>query len=68
MNKEKIIAVVIVGLVAGAVIFAAFAGLDVLLGNAETFVDGMKSIRNIAMGVIGAVGVTCTGVAKVRKK
>ena len=37
-----------------------FTLLDVALGNAPDFVSGMKSIRNIVMGVIGLGGAAWT--------
>ena len=51
---------ILVGLIAGAALFAGFTLLDVALGNATDFVSGMKSIRNIALGLVGACGVAWT--------
>ena len=45
---------------AGAAIFAGFALLDAVLGNAPDFVSGMKSIRNIVIALVGAGGVAWT--------
>ena len=54
------LACILVGLLAGAAVFAGFALLDVAVGNAPDFVSGMKSIRNIALGLVGACGVAWT--------
>ncbi len=51
---------VLVGLLAGAALFAGFTLLDVALGNAPDFVSGMKSIRNIAISLVGVCGVAWT--------
>ena len=51
---------ILVGLIVGAAVFAGFTLLDVALGNAPDFVSGMKSIRNIVMGVIGLGGAAWT--------
>ena len=48
---------ILVGLLAGAALFAGLTLLAVLFGNAPDFVSGMKSIRNIVVGLIGAGGV-----------
>ena len=50
----------LVGLLAGAALFAGFTLLDVALGNAPDFVSGMKSIRNIVVALIGMGGVAWT--------
>ncbi len=54
------LACILVGLLAGAAVFAGFALLDVAVGNAPDFVSGMKSIRNIAVALVGACGVAWT--------
>lgn len=54
------LACILVGLLAGAAVFAGFALLDMAVGNAPDFVSGMKSIRNIALGLVGACGVAWT--------
>ena len=51
---------ILVGLIAGAALFAGFTLLDVALGNAPDFVSGMKSIRNIVIALVGVVGVAWT--------
>ena len=51
---------ILLGLLAGAALFAGFTLLDVALGNAPDFVSGMKSIRNIVIALVGVVGVTWT--------
>jgi len=51
---------ILIGLLAGAALFAGFTLLDVALGNAPDFVSGMKSIRNIVISLVGVVGVTWT--------
>ena len=51
---------ILLGLLAGAALFAGFTLLDVALGNAPDFVSGMKSIRNIVISLVGVVGVTWT--------
>ena len=51
---------ILLGLLAGAALFAGFTLLDVALGNAPDFVSGMKSIRNIVIALVGVVGVSWT--------
>ena len=51
---------ILVGLIAGAALFAGFTLLDVALGNATDFVSGMKSIRNIVIALVGVGGVAWT--------
>jgi hypothetical protein len=51
---------ILVGLIAGAALFAGFTLLDVALGNAPDFVSGMKSIRNIVIALVGVGGVAWT--------
>ena len=51
---------ILLGLLAGAALFAGFTLLDVALGNAPDFVSGMKSIRNIVISLVGVVGVSWT--------
>ena len=51
---------ILVGLLAGAALFAGLTLLDVVLGNAPDFVSGMKSIRNIVVSLIGAGGIAWT--------
>ena len=57
---KKLLVSILVGLIAGAAVFAGFTLLDVALGNAPDFVSGMKSIRNIIISLIGAGGVAWT--------
>ena len=54
------LACILVGLLAGAAVFAGFALLDMAVGNAPDFVSGMKSIRNIAISLVGVCGVAWT--------
>ena len=51
---------ILIGLIAGAALFAGFTLLDVALGNAPDFVSGMKSIRNIVIALVGVGGVAWT--------
>ena len=51
---------ILVGLIAGAALFAGFTLLDVSLGNATDFVRCMKSLRNIAISLVGVCGVAWT--------
>ncbi len=57
---KKLLVSILVGLIAGAAVFAGFTLLDVALGNAPDFVSGMKSIRNIIISLSGAGGVAWT--------
>ena len=50
----------LIGLIAGAALFAGFTLLDVVFGNAPDFVSGMKSIRNIVIALVGVCGVAWT--------
>ncbi len=57
---KKLLVSILVGLIAGAAVFAGFTLLDVALGNAPDCVSGMKSIRNIIISLSGAGGVAWT--------